>query len=89
MGRKINSKSQDQRDNNQLTTKHSSKRKKHSPTAIDQTEKKVKHSDSESATSENWLDIDLSSDSECDNNIDNTIEMENLSQSIINQTKET
>lgn len=83
MGRKENSKPKEQRDNNQLNSKKSSKRKKTSPTALDQTEKKVKHSDSESATSENWLDIELPSDTECDN----TIEFDNMSQSILNQTQ--
>ena len=60
-----------QRDSNLVPTKSSStKRKKDSPVTVDQSEKKTKHSDTESSTSEKWLDIDLPSDSEGDNTIE-------------------
>ena len=74
-----------QRDGKLIKSKVSVKRKKLSPAAVDQSEIKTKHSDSESesTTSENWLDIDLPSETDCDK----TIEMMNdsMSQSILMQ----
>ena len=79
MGRKGRSVPQQQRDSNLMPSKQS-KRKKLSPEAVDRSEKKIKHSDTESTTSENWLDIDLPSDSE----FNNTIEM---ADTVIHQTQ--
>ena len=82
MGKHGTNGSNKQRDGNLIKNKVSAKRKKDSPAAIDKTDKKTKHSDSESTTSENWLDIYLP----CDLDSDKTIEMtENLSQSILMQ----
>ena len=83
MGRRGNSASKTQRDSNLLPSKQT-KRKKNSPTAVDQSEKKIKQSDTDSTTSENWLELDFPSDSECND----TIEMgDNTDNTIINQSQ--